>query len=220
MNRFTEACVKSVKHVLQHAKYSGSDLQLALLALQATPIDTKLPSPTELLYQHQCRTTTHAKIHNTDPATLQVCEWVDTHSDAFKAQVDKHCKPVAPLYASQPVAMYDTLHKIWIPATVVHVLPKDSYQVCTSDGTVYYYMKQHLHEHSVKPTDTVPDTITATPQAPSRPHISASQHAPTKLAQLAEPSPVAPTMPDTPKPQTTAVPTIPAVPKVALHLCL
>ena len=32
-NGFAEACVKSVKHVLQHAKYSGRDLQLTLLAL-------------------------------------------------------------------------------------------------------------------------------------------------------------------------------------------
>ena len=49
-NGFTEACVKSVKHELQHAKYSSTNLQLALLALCATPIDAKLPSPAELLY--------------------------------------------------------------------------------------------------------------------------------------------------------------------------
>ena len=51
-NGFTEACIKSVKHALQQAKYSSADLQLALLALRATPIDTKLPSPAEILYQH------------------------------------------------------------------------------------------------------------------------------------------------------------------------
>ena len=50
LNGFDEACVKSVKHALQCAKYSGADPQLALLALQATPIDAKLPSPAELLY--------------------------------------------------------------------------------------------------------------------------------------------------------------------------
>ena len=35
-NGFAEACVKSVKHVLQHAKYSGAKLQLTFLALWAT----------------------------------------------------------------------------------------------------------------------------------------------------------------------------------------
>ena len=56
-NGFAEACIKSVKHALQQAKYSSADPHLALLALQATPIDTKLPSPAELLYQCQLRTT-------------------------------------------------------------------------------------------------------------------------------------------------------------------
>ena len=50
-NGFAKACIKSVKHALQQAKYSGANPQLALLALQATPTDTKLPSPAELLYQ-------------------------------------------------------------------------------------------------------------------------------------------------------------------------
>ena len=47
-NGFAEACVKSIKHALQQAKYSSADPHLALLALQATPINTKLPSPAEL----------------------------------------------------------------------------------------------------------------------------------------------------------------------------
>ena len=116
-NVFAEACVKSVKHALQHAKYSGANLQLALLALGATPIDAKLPSPAELLYQHWLRTTIPAKICNTDPAALQVHEQIATHSNAFKSQADKCCKPLVPLYAGQPIAMYDTLCKIWIPTT-------------------------------------------------------------------------------------------------------
>ena len=143
-----------MKHALQCANYSSANLQLTLLALQATPIDTKLPSPAELLYQCQLRTIIPAEICNPDPAALQVREWIDTHSDAFRSQGDKHCKSLAPLYAGQPVATYDTFHKIWIPSTVVHVLPKDSYQVCTSNGTVYHHTRWHLHECSVQPADT------------------------------------------------------------------
>ena len=129
-----------MKQALQCTKYSGANPQLALLVLQATPIDTKLPSP-ELLYQHQLRTTIPAKICNTDPAALQVHEQIATHSDTSKSQADKHCKPLAPLYAGQPVAMYDTLCKIWVPTTVVCILSKDSYQVCTSDGTEYHHTR-------------------------------------------------------------------------------
>ena len=57
LNRFAEACMKSVKHALQHAKYSGANPQLTLLVLWATPINAKLPLPAELLYQCQIRTT-------------------------------------------------------------------------------------------------------------------------------------------------------------------
>ena len=74
LNGFAEACMKSVKHVLQHAKFSGTDPQLTLLALQATPINAKLPSPVELLYQCQIRTTIPTRICNTNLAALQICE--------------------------------------------------------------------------------------------------------------------------------------------------
>ena len=73
---------KSIKHALQWAKYSGAHPHLALLALRVTPINTKLPSPAELLYQCQLRTTILAKICNNDPSAIQVCEQIDTCSEA------------------------------------------------------------------------------------------------------------------------------------------
>ena len=44
-NRFAEACIKSIKHALQWAKYSGANPQLALLALRAMPINTQASIP-------------------------------------------------------------------------------------------------------------------------------------------------------------------------------
>ena len=92
-----------------------------------------------------------------------------------------YTNPLAPLYASQPVLMYNILYKIWIHATVVCILLKDSYQVCASNGVVYCLTRRHLPEHSVKPTDTTSDIITATQQAPARPHISAPLLHPSSL---------------------------------------
>ena len=162
-NGFAEACVKSIKHVLQRAKYSSTDPHLALLALRATPIDTKLPSPAELLYQCQLRTTIPAKICNSDPSAIHVCEQIDTLSDAAKSQADKCSKTLSPLYAGQPVATYDTLQMIWVPATVIHLLPQNSYQVCSSNGSTYHHTWRHLHECSVKAVNMVPSDTTATP---------------------------------------------------------
>ena len=211
-NGFAEACVKSMKHALQCAKYSSTDPQFTLLALWATPIDAKLPSPAELLYQCQIRTTIPPRICNTNLAALQIYKQIDTCLDATKSQADKWCKSLAPLYVRQPVVMYDTLCKIWIPATVVCVLPKDSHQVCTSDGMVYHHMTWHLCEHSVKPTDTTSDVTSATLQAPAIPCIPVTMPAPAKPAQLPQPLPVTPVMPVTPRPQTPAVPEVTPVP--------
>ena len=116
------------------------------------------------------------------------------------------------LYAGQPVEMYDTICSIWIPAIVGCILPKHSYQVCTSNGMVYRCMRQHLCDCSVKPTDMTSDVTSATLQAPAMPHISARMPAHTKPAQLPQPLPVAPAMPSTPKPQTPAVPDVAPVP--------
>ena len=187
-NGFAEACVKSVKHALQCAKYSGANLQLTPLVLWATPIAPSCHHPPS-----SCTNASLGPPFLPESATLtqQPYKFVNRLrcSDAFKSQADKCCKSLAPLYAGQPIAMYDTFCKIWIPAAVVCIISK--------------------------PTDTVPDTTKATLQAPARPHISAPQPAPTNHAQLAQPLPAAPTMPVTPKPQTTALPTMPAVPKVA-----
>ena len=73
------------------------------------PINSKLPSPAELLYQCRLRTTIPAKIRNSDPSAMQVHEQIDTWSEAVKSQADKCSKTLAPMYAGQPIATYDTL---------------------------------------------------------------------------------------------------------------
>ena len=83
-------------------------------------------------------------------------------SEAAKSQANKCSKTLVPLYAGKPVAMYNTLRKIWVPATVIHVLPQNSYQVHTSNGSTYCCMWRHLCECSVKAVNTVPSGTTST----------------------------------------------------------
>ena len=237
-NRFAKACIKSVKHTLQWAKYSGADPHLALLALWATPINTKLPSPAELLYQCQLRTTILAKIRNSNPSATHICEQVDTHSESAKAQADKCSKTLGPLYAGQPVATYATLQKIWVPATVIHILPQNSYQVCTSNGSTYHCMWRHLHECSVKSADTVLSGTTATLQAltrhhflaaqpalpPPAPHMQSTSTAPATLATQMKQAPAVPAMPavqkNAPPPMPAASHATPVQPQRSGHACM
>ena len=178
------------------------------------PIDSKLPSPAELLYQCRLRTTILAKIRNSDPSAMQVREQIDTRSKSARAQANKCSKSLAPMYAGQPVATYDTLRKIWVPATVIRVLPQSSYLVHTSNGSTYRRMRRHLHERSVKAADTVPSDTTATPQALFSHGFLAAQPAsspaPCMQPTSAAPATLAPQMKQAP-----AVPAMPAVQKNA-----
>ena len=101
-------------------------------------------------------------------SATHIHEQIDTHPESAKAQADKCSKTLAPLYAGQPVATYDTLQKILVPATVICILPQDSYQVHTSNGSTYCHMWRHLCEHSIKAADTVPSDTTTTLQALTR----------------------------------------------------
>ena len=179
------------------------------------PIDSKLPSPAELLYQCQLRTTILAKICNSDPSALQVHEQIDTCSEAVKAQADKCSKTLAPLYAGQPVATYDTLQKIWVHATVIRILPQSSYLVCTSNGSTYRRMWRHLRECSVKAADTVPSGTTATLQVLSSHYFLAAQPASPPPAPCMQPTSAAPATLATQMKQAPAVPATPAVQKNA-----
>ena len=140
---------------------------------------------------------------------MHVHEQIDTCSKAVKSQADKCNKTLAPIYVGQPVATYDTLRKIWVPATVICVLPRSSYLVRTSNGSTYHCTWRHLHECSVKAADTVPSGTTATLQALSSHCFLVAQ--PASPAPCMQPTSAAPA---TLAPQMKQVPAVPARPAV------
>ena len=166
------------------------------------------------MYQCRLRTTILAKICNNDPSAPQVHEQIDACSESAKAQADKCSKILAPLYAGQPVATYDTLQKIWVPATVIHILPRNSYHICTINGSTYHHMWRHLYECSVKAANTLPSGTTATLQVPTRHHFLAEQPALPPSAPCMQPTSAAPATPATLATQMKQAPAVPATPTV------
>ncbi len=49
-NRFIERYVRHIKSIVKKTLKTGGDLRVALLQVRATPIDSKLPSPAELMF--------------------------------------------------------------------------------------------------------------------------------------------------------------------------
>ena len=184
---------------------------LALLALWATPINTKLPISSRAVVPMPTQDNHPAKICNSDPSAPQVCEQINAGSESAKAQADKCSKTLAPLYAGQPVATYETLRKIWVPTTVICILPQNSYQVYTSNGSTYCHVQRHLCEHSVKAADTVPSGTAATLQSLMRHCFLAAQPASPPSAPCMQPTSAAPATLVTQMKQASAVPAMPAV---------
>ena len=98
---------------------------------------------------------------------------------------------------------------------MICVLPWNSYQVCTSNGSTYYCMLRHLHECSVKAVDSVPSGTTATLQALTRHHFSVTPPALPPPALHVQPTSTAPATPAAQMNQAPAVPAMPAVQKNA-----
>ena len=118
--RQAEAAVKVVKGLLTHAKYSGQDPYLALLAYRSTPIDAHLRSPAEMLYQRVIRTTVPQRIRHKDPQAAADRDHLNDHATQSAAYHDCHCKPKSLLYAGQTVSVLHDTKTLWLPATVIH----------------------------------------------------------------------------------------------------
>ena len=98
---------------------------------------------------------------------------------------------------------------------MICILQLNSYQVCTSNGSTYCRALRHLHECSVKATNTVPSGTTTTPQALTRPCFLAAQPASPPPAPCMQPTPVVPRPLATQMKQAPAFPATPVVQKNA-----
>ena len=107
---FIERQVQTIKNLLSKCAKDGSDPYLALLQLRSTPLDSRTPSPGELLQNRKLRTTLPAIIRpppNSEAvrAALQSRQVYTNH--------DAHAKELSKLLPTQPVWVQNTLTKKW-----------------------------------------------------------------------------------------------------------
>ena len=76
-NGQAESAVKIFKGLLTHAKCSGQDSYLTLLAYRSTPVDSHLRSPAEMLHQRALHTTVPQRIRHKDPYAAAECEGLE-----------------------------------------------------------------------------------------------------------------------------------------------
>ena len=108
--------MQTIKKLLTKCIQDGSDPFLALLQLRTTPIDSRTPSPNELLQNRRLHTTLPVNIRpppNSEAirASLQSIQRFSHH--------DAHAKEMIDLIPRQPVWMHDPHTRTWYEGGIV-----------------------------------------------------------------------------------------------------
>ena len=149
-NGFIERHVRHVKPIIQKTIRNGEDIQLTLLNLRATPIDTGLPSPAEMIFGRPIPTMLPqrgmpAPIEQRERFAQQQAN-MKTHHDQTSRHVD-----LPPLYKGQKVRILDKTSKTWCPGTVLEKCQEPrSYLVETPNGTRVRRNRSHLRDMTIQ----------------------------------------------------------------------
>ena len=100
-NGFIERMVQTVKIILEKAKQSRMDYQMALLNLRTTPLDSQFPSPAEILHSRKIRTKIPTLLNTNNPKDNQTRELTQHHNLNRPTQTTQ--KLNTPTTTTQPV---------------------------------------------------------------------------------------------------------------------
>ena len=113
-NWFIERQVQTIKK----CKKEKQSLHLAILDLRATPVDSKLPSPADMLMGRPITTLLPSGI-SPSPVTVAQRQHLDRRQSTMKSNYDRHAgESVPPLHKGQNVRVLDKASKTWIPGEV------------------------------------------------------------------------------------------------------
>ena len=115
-NGFIERHVQTVKHTLKKVG-PRSDVQRALLVLKATPIDSHLPSPAELLYGRRVVSNLHVATWNASGKRCEIRVRLDQRQATAKERHDaRGVTDLAELSRGQHVRTRHPITHRWEPA--------------------------------------------------------------------------------------------------------
>lgn len=169
-NGFIERHVRHIKSVVKKCTQQGDDLNMALLNIRATPIDSKLPSPAEMMFGRPISTILPS---HTEPGQLEHRQHLEERSSKMKNQHDLNSRKddLPPLFAGQNVRVLNTQKKTWHPGIVVSKCTEPRcYIVETPNGNRIRRNRSHLRNMNIPIAqkrvrfDLQPDTTPAIDQ--------------------------------------------------------
>ena len=121
-NGFIESQVKIVKRTLKKAFESSQDPYLSLLALRTTPVDNKLPSPSQMLFNRQLRDTIPRKLLR-PTNNKEIEKGLGKRQEVQRLYHDRHAKTLPPLSTNEHVTVQNPVSKRWEPAIITNKSP-------------------------------------------------------------------------------------------------
>ena len=161
-NGFVERQIQTIKHVIKKTKQAGEDIEMGLLSLRATPVDNKLPSPAELLFQRRVRSNLPCHIQNKNSNRDQVYEQLQQRQNNQKFYHDRSAKDLPLLRQGAQVTIQDPATGKWNPSIVKDRCHEPrSYQIENENGNVVRRNRQHIRstEQTILEDMDTPKTI-------------------------------------------------------------
>ena len=93
-NGFIERQVQTIKKIIKKCKKEKQSLHLAMLDLRATPVDSKLPSPVEMLMGRPITTLLPSRT-SPSPITVAQRQHLDRAQSTMKSNYDRHAVRVS-----------------------------------------------------------------------------------------------------------------------------
>uniref|UniRef100_A0A8C5G6X1 Integrase catalytic domain-containing protein n=1 Tax=Gouania willdenowi TaxID=441366 RepID=A0A8C5G6X1_GOUWI len=168
-NGFIERHVRHIKSIVKKTLKTGGDLQVALLQVRETPIDSKLPSPAELMFGRPVTTLLPSR---GDPGKEEHRLHLQQRTADMKEHHDRSSRrELAPFCRGQHVTVLNKNRGTWHPAIVVQKCNEPrSYIVQTPNGSEVRRCRSQIQEEthksdrapagtpSTKPCDTYTNT--------------------------------------------------------------
>ena len=146
-NGFIERAIQTVKRVLKKAKKARLDPELALLCVRATPIDSNIGSPAELLYNRPIKANLPVKSTGDE----RVYEHFVECQNKQKFYYDRCAKDLPDLYVGQNVGIQDPKTHKWSTGRVTEKRSEPrSYNVQTSKGSILRRNRKFLKDLPVQ----------------------------------------------------------------------
>ncbi|XP_033117255.1 uncharacterized protein K02A2.6-like [Anneissia japonica] len=150
-NGFIERQIRYIKPIIKKCLKTGGDINKALLNVRATPLDTSIPSPVELMFNRPIPTLTPSHQPANNAQQQHYSDKLQQATQLQKEYADKHTRELRPLNEGSNVRLLDKSTKEWKPAKVVEkcTAPR-SYIVQVENGNLLRRNRRHLRRSCQK----------------------------------------------------------------------